>query len=100
MYEAGQDCYYSPGDHDSCNPLPGAPTFNDNGAWYLEQNVGEVKHTYAKAVHAVAEAQVSAHSEIRERNVDPINIIHHVDEEHKRKQPGGNASPRSSANFR
>ena len=85
MYEASQYRYYSPGNHDPCNPFPRAPTFNDNRAWYLEQNVGEVKHPYAKAVHTIAEAQVSTHSEIRERNVDPINVIHHVDEEHERK---------------
>ena len=62
MHTASQDCHYSPGDHDPCNPLPRTPAFYDDGSWYFEQNVGQVKHAYAKAVHAITEAQVGAHS--------------------------------------
>ena len=73
VHKASQDRDYSPGDHDPCNPFPRAPAFDDDGSRYLEQNVGQVKYAYAEAVHAIAKAQVGAHPEIGEGNVDAID---------------------------
>jgi hypothetical protein len=65
----------------------------------LEQKIRQVKHAYAETVHAVAETQVDAHSEICEGNIDAIDVIHHVDEEHERKQTKRNSPSRSRARF-
>src|SRR5207249_5147868 len=99
IHKASHDRDYSPGDHDPCNPLPRAPAFYDDGSWYLKQNVGQVKHADAQAVHAITEAQVGAHSEIGEGNVGAIDVVHDVDEENERKQAIRNSSSCSSANF-
>src|SRR5260370_37883743 len=98
MHEAGKDRDYSPGDHYPCNPFPRAPTFDDNGSGYLKQNVGQVKHAYAEAINAIAEAQIGAHSEIGEGNVDAIDVVHYVNQEHERKQAVRNSPSRSNAN--
>ena len=100
MHETGQDRHCSPGDHDSGNPFPRAPAFDDDSSWNLEQNVSQVEHAYAETVYAIAEAQVGAHSEIREGNVDAIDEVHDVDQEHERKQAARNSPSRSHANFR
>ena len=97
MHETGQDRHYSPRDHDSRNPFSRAPAFDDDGSRYLEQNIGQVKHAYAETVDAIAEAQVGAHSEIGEGNVDAIEVVHDVNEEHERKQAARNSPPRSRA---
>jgi len=99
MHETSQNRHCSPGDHDSGNPLPRAPAFDDDSSWYLEQNVSQVEHAYAETVHAIAEAQVGTHSEIREGNIHAIDEVHEVDEEHERKQAVGNAPACSNANF-
>ena len=99
MDEASQDRHDSPGDHDPCNPFPRAPAFDDDGSRYLEQNVSQVKHAYTEAVDAIAEAKVGTHSEISEGNVDAIDVVHDVDEEHERKQVVGNSPSCSNANF-
>src|SRR5262249_41099183 len=100
MHEASQDCHYSPGNHDPCNPFPCAPAFDDDDPAYLEQNVREIKHAYTEAVHAIAETQVGTHPEIGERDVDAIDVIHDVDEEHERKQAVRNSPSCSNANCR
>ena len=69
---------------------------NDDGSRYLEQNVGQVKHAYAEAVHPIAEPEVRAHPEIGKRNVDAIDVIHDVNEEHKRKQSVRNSASGSN----
>ena len=99
MHKASEDRDYSPGDHDPCDPFPRAPAFSDDGSGYLEQNIGQVKHADAEAVCAIAEAQVGAHSEIGEGNVDPIDIVHDVDQEHERKQAIRNSPSCSPTNF-
>jgi hypothetical protein len=66
---------------------------------YLKQNIGQVKHAYAEAVHPVAKTQVGAHSEIGEGNVDAIDEIHDVDQKHERKQPARNSAACSNAGF-
>src|SRR5262249_12284227 len=98
MHEASQHRDYSPGDHDSCNPFPCAPPFDNNGSWYLEQKIGQVKNAYAEAIHAITETQVSAHSEIGEGNVDAIDVVHDVHEEHERKQAVRNSPSCANAN--
>ncbi len=97
MDETGQDRNYSPRDHDSRYPLSRTPAFNNDGSRYLEQNVGQVEHTHAETIDTIAEAQVDAHSEIGEGNIDAIKVIHDVNDEHERKQPAGNSAPRSRA---
>src|SRR6476469_3684088 len=92
VHKASKNRDYSPRDHDPCNPFPRTPTFDDNGPRYLEQNIGQVKHAYAEAVYAIAKAQVGAHSEISEGNVNAIDEIHNVDQEHERKQPARNSA--------
>ena len=99
MHEAGQDRHYSPGDHDPRNPLPRAPAFHDDRSWYLEQNVGQIKHAYTETVHAIAKAQVGAHPEVREGHVDAIDEVHDVDEKHERKQATRDSPSCSRANF-
>lgn len=81
MYETGQDRNYSPRNHDSCYPLSRTPAFDDDGSRYLEQNISQVKHADAETVDAVAEAEVGAHSEIRKRDVDAIQISNYVEQE-------------------
>jgi hypothetical protein len=49
------------------------------------KNVGQVKHAYAEAVDAIAKAQIGTHSEISEGNVDAIDVVHDIDEEHEGK---------------
>ena len=100
LHKASEDRDYSPGDHYPCNPLPRAPAFDNDGPWYLEQNVGQVEYAYAETVHAIAKAQVGAHSQIGKRNVDAIDEVHDVDEKHERKQAIGNSPSSSNANFR
>ena len=85
VHKASKNRDYSPGDHDPCDPFPRAPSFDNDGSRYLQQNIGQVKHAYAETVYAVAKAQVGAHSEIGEGNVDAIDEIHDVDEKYKRQ---------------
>ena len=99
MHEASEDRDHSPGDHDPCNPFPRTPTFDDDGSRYLEQNIGQVKHAYTEAVYAIAKAQVGAHSEIGEGNVDAIDEIHDVDQEHERKQAARNSASCPNTNL-
>jgi hypothetical protein len=42
VHKAGQNRNYSPRDHDSPNPFPRTPAFNDDGSGDLEQDVGYV----------------------------------------------------------
>ena len=99
VHEASDDRDYSPGDHDPGDPFPRAPAFDDDGSRYFEQNIGQVKHAYAQTVHLIAEAQVGAHSKVGERNVDAIDIVHDIDQEHERKQPPGNSPSCSNTNL-
>src|SRR6516225_8686754 len=99
MHEASQDRHYSPGNHDPRNPFPRAPAFDDDDSRYLEQNVGQVKYADAEAIHAIAEPQVGAHSEISEGNVDAIDVVHDADEKHERKQAVRNSPSCSNANI-
>src|SRR5262245_36829762 len=98
MHETSQNRHYTPGNHDPCNPFSRAPAFNGDGSRYLEQNVGEIKHAYAKAVDAIAETQVGAHPEIGEGNVHAIDVIHDIEEEHERKQSVRNSPSCSNTN--
>jgi len=99
VHEPSEDRDDSPGDHDPCDPFPRAPAFSDDGSGYLEQNIGQVKHADAEAVCAIAEAQVGAHSEIGEGNVDAIDVVHDVDQEYEKKQAARNSASCSNTNF-
>ena len=71
----------APRNHDPRNPLSRAPTFNDDCPRNLEKDITDEEHAHAQSVNAVTEAEVGAHSEIRKRDVDAIQISNYVEQE-------------------
>src|SRR5262249_3340329 len=99
LHKTGQTRYYAPGNHNSCDPLSRAPAFDDKSPRYLKKNIRQVKHPYAEPINSITETQVGAHPEIGERNIDPVDVVHEIEEKDERKQAKRNVPSRPNANF-
>src|SRR5262249_48071804 len=64
----------SPGDHDPCDPHPGADAREDQVTWNFKEKVPDEEDARAESIHAVAESERRLHLELREANVDSIQI--------------------------
>jgi len=84
--KACKDRDESPGDHDAGDPLARAPSLDDDSARNLEQQVADKEKTRAKAVDAIAKAQVDAHAQIGERQVSAVDIADEVEQEYERQK--------------
>src|SRR5690242_2338286 len=84
LNETRQGCHHSPRNQDSREPFLRAPSVRNDRARYLKQDVAEVERSHAEGVDPIAEAEVTAHPEIGEGNVDAIDVRDNVEQEGKR----------------
>ena len=61
LYECHAGSNQTPGDHDSCDPEPGADAMENEIAWNFEQKVSNEENTCAETVDSSAEPEVIVH---------------------------------------
>src|SRR4030095_226030 len=61
MNEAHEDCQYSPGNDDACDPTSRAPRLDQQTTWNLKQAIPEEENACAEAHHFGCKAKVFGH---------------------------------------
>jgi hypothetical protein len=64
---------------------------DDDGAGYLEQNVGYVEDPNSQTVDMVAKSQICAHPEICKRHVHAVDVVDDVKQKYERKKSVGDS---------
>ena len=79
----------APGDHDARHPLARAEPVQRQVARDLEEEVADEEHARAEAVDGAGEAEVALELVLGERDVDPIQVGDHVEDQQHRDEPCG-----------
>jgi len=78
--------HQAPDDHDPGDRLAGADFFEQQVARYLEQEIADEEDAGAQPIDRIAESQVGLHLELREADVDPVEVRKDVADEQQRNQ--------------
>jgi hypothetical protein len=76
----------APGDHDAGDPQPRADLFEDHVARHLEDEIAPVERAEGKPVFAGRDAEIAAHRQRREADVDPVDIGQEIAEDREGQQ--------------
>ena len=68
------------------HPESRAKLFHDEVAGDFEEEVSDEEDAGAQAVDGVVEVQVLLHLELGEGNVDAVEVVHEVEEDHERDE--------------
>ena len=86
-HEARRD--QAPGDHDARDPDARADLMKNDVARHLEQEIAEEENACAETVGGFAEAEVRRHLELREADIDAVEIGDDVTQHQKRHEAPG-----------
>ncbi len=76
----------APRDHDPRDPDPRADAMQDDVARDLEDEVADEEDAGAEAEHGVAELQVAEHLQLREPDVDAVEVVRDVADHQERDE--------------
>ena len=77
---AGHD---TPRDHQAADPAPGPEPYQEQVRRHLAQDVTEKEQAGAEAVGGGAEPEILVHAQRGEADVDPVQVVHDVQQEHE-----------------